>query len=72
MQNLAESTTVKVSKDTVRKLAALQQSLHAKSMDETIAILVKERRKRVLDHVFGSDPIKSRRFLESDRLEDRN
>jgi hypothetical protein len=72
MQVLAESTTVKVSKDTVRKLVALQESLHAKSMDETIVLLVKERRKKVLDRAFGSDRVKSRRFEESDRLEDRS
>ena len=72
MSELAESTTVKVSKDTVRRLAALQRSLHTKSMNETIATLMKERRREVLDAVVGSDKVKSRRFEESDRLEDRS
>ena len=40
MQNLAESTTVKVSKDTVRKLAALQQ----KAADTSSQRAVKEQR----------------------------
>ena len=63
---------MKVSKETVRRLAALQRSLHAKSMDETIEILVRRRRKEVLDASFGSDRAKSRRFAEDDRLEDRS
>ncbi|MDV3278003.1 MAG: hypothetical protein LYZ69_05990 [Nitrososphaerales archaeon] len=66
---MAGSTTVKVSRETVRKLAALQRSLHARSMDETIEILVKKRRKEILDSAFGSDKSKSRRFEERDRLE---
>ena len=70
--DLAESTNVKVSKETVRRLAALQRSLHAKSMDETIEILVRRRRKEALDAAFGSDQAKSRKFTEDDRLEDRS
>jgi hypothetical protein len=69
---LAESTTVKVSKENVRRLAALQRSLHAKSMDETIEILVRRRRKEILEEAFGSDRVKSRKFVEEDRLEDRS
>ena len=63
---------MKVSKETVRRLAALQRSLHAKSMDETIEILVRRRRKDALDAAFGSDQAKSRKFTEDDRLEDRS
>jgi len=70
--DLAESTNVKVSKETVRRLAALQRSLHTKSMDETIEILVRRRRKEALDAAFGSDRAKSRKFTEDDRLEDRS
>ncbi len=72
MTELVESTTVKVTKDTARRLAALQRSFQAKSMDETIEILVKRRRKEVLDAALGSDPVKSRKFTEEDRLEDRS
>jgi hypothetical protein len=72
MTVLTESTTVKVSKDTVRKLVALQRSLRARSMDETIEILVRRHRKEVIDAVFGSDQMKSRKFTEEDRLEDRS
>lgn len=70
MAELTKATTVKVSKETVRRLAALQRSLNAKSMDETIGILVRRRRKEVIDAAFGSDRMKSRKFTEEDRLED--
>jgi predicted CopG family antitoxin len=69
---LPQSTTVKVSKETVKRLASLRRSLHARSMDETIEILVKRRRKEALDAVFGTDRAKSRKFTEDDRLEDRS
>lgn len=72
MAELAETTTVKVSKDTVRRLVALQRSLHARTMDETIEILVRKRRKEVIDAAFGSDKKKTRKFREEDRLEDRS
>ncbi len=72
MGKLPEATTVKVSKETVRKLVALQRSLHARTLDETIKILVKRHRKEVLDAAFGSDRAKSRVFKEGDRLEDRS
>ena len=69
---MSESTTVKVSKETVRKLVALQRSLRTGSMDETIEALVKQRRKDVLDAIAGTDPVRSRKFSERDRLEDHN
>ena len=66
---LAESTTVKVSKENARRLAVLQRSLGARTMDETIEILVKRRRREALEDAFGSDRLRSRRFREEDRLE---
>lgn len=70
MSNLGESTTVKVSKETVRKLVAMQRSLHTSSMDETIEALVRKRRRDALDAIAGTDKRTSRSFRESDRLED--
>ncbi len=67
---MGESTTVKVSKETVRKLTALQRSLHTGSMDETIDALVRRRRKDALDAIAGTDTVKDRKFKEEDRLED--
>ena len=69
---MTESTTVKVSKETVKKLVALQRSLHTGSMDETIEALVRRRRKDVLDAMAGTDPVKTRKFSERDRFEDRS
>jgi hypothetical protein len=69
MRELAASTTVKVSNETARKLAALQRSLRTRSMDETIDALIRRRRKLTLDSIFGSDSVKTRRFSEQDRFE---
>lgn len=67
-----ESTTVKVSKENVRRLVALQRSFGTKSMDETIEMLVRTRKKETLDAVFGADRGKLGRFTEEDRAEDRD
>ncbi len=69
---LMQSTTVKVSKVTVKKLSALQHSLHAKSLDDTIELLVKQHRKELLSKAFGADRGKISSFDEDDRGEDRN
>ena len=50
-----DSTTVKVSKDTARELAALQKGVHARTLDETIRMLVVRHRKELLDATFGAD-----------------
>lgn len=63
---------MKVSKATVRKLAALQHSLRAKSLEETIQMLVKKHRQDLLNEAFGADRGKIRPFSEEDRGEDRN
>ncbi len=67
-----ESTTVKVSKENVRRLAALQRSFGTRSMDETIEMLVRKKRKEALDAVFGADRGKLGKFTEEDRAEDRD
>jgi predicted CopG family antitoxin len=67
-----ESTTVKVSKDTARKLAVLQRRLHKDSLDETIRILVRRHRKELLEEAFGADRGTIGRFSEADRGEDRS
>ncbi len=66
---MKDATTVKVSRETVRKLAALQRSLHTRSMDETIELLVKRKRTDMIEAAFGTDGAKGRRFTEDDRLE---
>lgn len=67
-----ESTTVKVSKDTVRKLGALQRRLRKETLDETIRALVARHRKELLEESFGADRGKIGRFRESDRGKDRS
>jgi hypothetical protein len=65
-----ESTTVKVSKRTARKLSSLQRSLKTKSLDETVDLLVKQHRRELLKEAFGIDRRKIRPFSEDDRGED--
>ena len=67
-----ESTTVKVSKDTARRLAFLQRRLHKDSLDETIQTLVSRHRKELLDEAFGADKGRVGTFKEEDRGEDRS
>ena len=67
-----DSTTVKVSKDTARELAALQKGIHAKTLEDTIRMLVMRHRKELLDETFGADSGKMTSFTEDDRDEDRN
>lgn len=66
-----ESTTVKVSKQTARKLSSLQRSLKTKSLDETVDLLVKQHRKELIREAFGADHGKIKPFREEvDRGED--
>lgn len=67
-----ESTTVKVSKDTAKKLAVLQHRLRKESLDATIQTLVARHRKELIEESFGADRGKIRPFSEEDRGEDRS
>ncbi|MBI2648576.1 MAG: hypothetical protein HYY68_03585 [Thaumarchaeota archaeon] len=67
-----ESTAVKVSRDTAKKLAVLQRRLHTESLDETIRMLVARHRKELIEEAFGADRGKVGRFNEADRGEDRS
>ena len=67
-----DSTTVKVSKDTARELAALQKGVHARTLDEMIRMLVVRHRKELLDATFGADRGKMTTFGGDDRDEDRS
>jgi hypothetical protein len=67
-----DATTVKVSKDTARELAALQKGMHAKTLEETIRMLVVRHRRELLDEAFGADTGKVTHFREDDRDEDRS
>jgi len=65
-----ESTTVKVSRQTARKLTSLQRSLKSKSLDETVDLLVKQHRKELIKQAFGADRGKIKPYSEDDRGED--
>ncbi len=67
-----DATTVKVSKDTARELAALQKGMHARTLEETIRMLVMRHRKELLDEAFGADSGKVTPFTGDDRDEDRS
>ncbi len=68
--HLMESTTVKVSRQTARKLSSLQRSLKTRSLDETVDLLVKQHRKELVKQAFGADRGKIKPFGEEDRGED--
>lgn len=65
---MAATTSVRVSRETLRELEHLQKVFRARTADETIQTLVRERRKKVLERLQGSwkglGP-----FTEADRLE---
>jgi hypothetical protein len=67
---MMDSTTVKVSKETVRQLATLQRGLHTRTLEETIRLLLKRHRKELLDEAFGADRGRVSSFSEDDRGED--
>lgn len=67
-----ESTTVKVSKDTAKKLAVLRRRLGKGTLDETIQMLMARHRKELIEEAFGADRGRLQTFSESDRGEDRS
>lgn len=64
-------TTVKISRNTLSELERLREEFSAKSIDETVRVLIRERRRRLLAGVFGSDKGRLSSFTEEDRGEDR-
>ena len=62
------ATTIRVSKETARILEAEKKRMGAKSIEEVILNLLKERRKRIVEEYFGVDRGKITGFTEDDRL----
>jgi hypothetical protein len=62
-------TSVRVSRDTLHELERLRQVFDTRTADETIRKLIRERRSRVLDRIFGSAKGKLAPFTEADRLD---
>ena len=67
----SSDTTVKISRDTLSDLERLKEELEAKSLDETVRVLIKGHRRRLLAGAFGVDKGKVKPFTEEDRGEDR-
>lgn len=69
---MSETTTIRVSKGTLKMLERLRQRLGASSLDETIRLFITLQRRQRLDELFGVDKGKIKSFSEEDRGEDRN
>ena len=66
-----ESTTIKVSKATLKMLEHLRKSMKEKSLEGVIRRLIYERRREVLEKVYGIDKGRIKGFGEEDRVEGR-
>jgi hypothetical protein len=64
----AADSSVRVSRRTLAELERLRGVFHTKSADETILRLVRERRSRALNRLFGSGKGVVSPFAEEDRL----
>lgn len=67
-----ETTTIRVSKGTLKMLEKLRQKLQAKTLDEAIRLFITWQRIQKLEGTFGVGKGKIRSFSEEDRGEDRN
>ena len=61
-------TSVRVSRETLRELERLREVFHARTADETIRKLVRERRSRSLGRMLGSGKGVVSPFGEDDRI----
>ncbi|MEM2122154.1 MAG: VapB-type antitoxin [Candidatus Bathyarchaeia archaeon] len=65
-------STIKVSRSTLAELEAIREAMKAKSLEDVIRGLLIERRRRVLEEVYGVDKGRVKPFTEEDRGEDRS
>lgn len=59
-------STIKVSCSTLAELEALREAMKARSLEEVIKRFLAERRRRILEEVFGVDKVRLRPFKEED------
>jgi len=64
------ATTIEIKRETQRLLERLKKELNARSYDEALRKVLKERLD-IIDSMFGVDKGKVSRFEEEDRMEDR-
>jgi hypothetical protein len=69
---MGETTTIRVSKSTLKMLERLRQKLQASTLDEAIRLFIKMQSKKRLKEAFGIDDGKIKPFSEEDRGEDRD
>ena len=69
---MSKSTTVRVSKTTLKMLERLRNKMKAKTLDEAIRLFIEHGRKMKIDEAFGIDKGRITTFSEEDRGEDRN
>jgi hypothetical protein len=69
---MGETTTIRVSKGTLRMLERLRQRLQASTLDEAIRLFIMRQRRQRLEEALGLDREKIKPFSEEDRGEDRD
>jgi superfamily I DNA and RNA helicase len=72
MNESTTTTTIRVSKKTVKTLEDMREKFNAQTLDETIQLLVKKQRKAALDKGFGVAQNRIKPYTEADRGEDRS
>jgi hypothetical protein len=66
---MGETTTIRVSKTTLKMLEKLRRKLGVQTLDETIRLFIAQQRKQKLSQIFGIDKGKIKPFTEEDRGE---
>ncbi len=66
------STTLKVSRRTLKELEEIRRRTGTKSLEETLRFILNERKARYLKQAFGADKGRISPFTEVDRGEDRS
>lgn len=67
-----DKTTIHVSKKTAETLENMREKLNAKTLDETIQLLIRKYHKAILNTAFGIARNRIKPFTEEDRGEDHN
>lgn len=70
--HVTKSTTVRVSKNTLKMLERLREKMQVGTLDKAIRLLIVRQRKRMIAEAFGVDKGRIKPFSEEDRGEDRN
>ncbi|MCD6095361.1 MAG: VapB-type antitoxin [Thermoprotei archaeon] len=68
---ISTTSTIRISKRTLRLLDELKEKFGAKSYEDVILKLILEYRRRIIEEYFGVDRDRITEFSEEDRGEDR-